>query len=55
MPDINDYIDGNAKHDDPAVQALIDNSWLGEWEGPITVEDLEAAVRLVRKADRWDR
>lgn len=51
MPDLHDYIDGNAKHDDPAVQALIEASFLGDWDGPVTVEDLENAVRLVRNVD----
>lgn len=49
------YIDGDKKHPDPAVQALIDNSWLGEWEGPVTIADLESAVVLVRRSDAWSR
>lgn len=55
MPDINDYIDGRARHHDPAVQALISNCWLGEWEGAVTVDDLENAVRIVREADIANR
>jgi hypothetical protein len=39
------------KHEDPAVQALIDNGWLGTWDWPIEVGDLVEAVRLVREAD----
>lgn len=40
------------KHDDPAVQALIDDGWLGDWEEPITLWHLEQAARLVREADK---
>lgn len=43
--------DENPKHEDPAVQALIDDGWLGEWDYPITVDDLVNAVRLVRETD----
>lgn len=40
------------KHDDPAVQALINDGWLGGWEEPISLWHLEQAVRLVRQADK---
>ncbi|WBB94145.1 hypothetical protein [Verrucosispora sp. WMMC514] len=43
--------DPTPTHPDPAVQALIDNGWLGEWDWPIQVHDLANAVRLVRQAD----
>lgn len=39
------------KHDDPAVNALIQDGWLGHWDSPITVGDLENAVALVRRSD----
>lgn len=42
--------DDDPKHDDPAVQALIDDGWLGEWDYPITVQDLVNVVRMVREA-----
>lgn len=37
---------------DPAVQALIDAGWLGEWDGPVTVEDLVRTVQIVRDVDK---
>lgn len=37
---------------DPGVQALIDAGWLGEWDGPITVDDLVRTVKIVRNADK---
>ncbi|RKR92722.1 hypothetical protein BDK92_7200 [Micromonospora pisi] len=37
-------------HPDPAVQALIDAAWLGQWDVPVTVDDLVTAARLVRAA-----
>ena len=43
--------DASPTHPDPAVQALIDDCWLGPWRRPITVLDLENAVRIVRAAD----
>lgn len=50
-PTPDDYVDGRVKHPDPAVQVLIDNSYLGEWERSVTVEDLENAVKLIREVD----
>jgi hypothetical protein len=38
-------------HEDPAVQALINDGWLGEWDYPIEVGDLVNAVAVVRAAD----
>lgn len=55
MPTDDDYTEGRAHHPDPAVQALIAECWLGEWESPMTVADLEAAVRLVREVDADNR
>jgi primase-polymerase (primpol)-like protein len=46
--------DPEQQHPDPAVQALIDDGWLGDWTDPVTVADLEHAVALVRKADGND-
>lgn len=46
-----DPYDPDQTHDDPAVQALIHNGWLGVWDHPIEVADLEAGVRQVRAAD----
>lgn len=43
--------DDRPTHIDPAVQALINDSWIGEWERPVTAKDLKNAVRLVREAD----
>lgn len=42
-------------HEDPAVQKLIDEGWLGEWDQPINVQDLVNAVRLVRETDEKER
>lgn len=44
--------DESPKHEDPAVQALIDDGWVGEWGYPISVQDLVNAVRLVRETDQ---
>lgn len=44
--------DPNQSHGDPAVQQLINEGWLGVWDEPISVADLENAVRIVRSADR---
>jgi hypothetical protein len=46
-----DPYDPGQKHADPAVEALIKDGWLGIWDHPIEVEDLENAVRLVRSVD----
>jgi hypothetical protein len=37
-----------------AVQALIDDSWLGEWERPIDGHDLKGAVAIVTRVIRDD-
>ena len=50
MSDIDPY-DPDQTHDDPAVQKLISEGWLGVWDRPIEVADLENAVRQVREAD----
>lgn len=47
----NDPYDPNQTHDDPAVQVLIHDGWLGEWDAPISVADLENAAKSVRTAD----
>jgi hypothetical protein len=43
--------DPDQNHNDPAVQALIHDGWLGTWDAPISVSDLENAAKLVRAAD----
>ncbi|MFY1686543.1 hypothetical protein [Plantactinospora sp. WMMB782] len=50
MPDLDPY-DPDQSHDDPAVQILIHEGWLGVWDHPIGVTDLENGVRQVRTAD----
>jgi hypothetical protein len=47
-----DPYDPDQRHDDPAVQELIREGWLGVWDAPISVADLVNAVRIVRKVDR---
>lgn len=46
-----DPYDPQQTHPDPAVQALIEHGWLGEWDYPIGVDNLEGAVALVRDTD----
>lgn len=50
MPD--DSTGTTYTHPDPAVQALINDGWLGTWEYPVSVDDIVSAVGLVRQFDR---